>query len=78
MESSFNSLIRLLLPDYLIDYFELTSVEQKQKILHLYLEEVNKPPNEHSKDTLQSKGFFDGITVQDFTIWEYKVSFISK
>lgn len=73
MESSFNSLIRLLLPDYIINHFELKSVEQKQETLHLYLEEINKPPTEYSQDKLQSKGFFDSITVQDFPIREYKV-----
>ena len=73
MESSFNSLIRLLLPDYIINHFKLKSVEQKQETLHLYLEEINKPPTEYSQDKLQSKGFFDSITVQDFPIREYKV-----
>lgn len=73
MESSFNSLIGLFLPQYIIEHFELKSVEQKQETLHLYLEEINKSPTEYSQDKLQSKGFFDSITVQDFPIREFKV-----
>jgi hypothetical protein len=73
MESSFSGLIRLLLPDYIIDHFELTAVEQKEETLHLYLEELNNPPSEYTNDRLQSKGFFDSITVQDFPIREHKV-----
>lgn len=73
MESSFNSLLKILLPNYIIDYFELTVIEQKEETLHLYLEEINKTPIEYSQYKLQSKGFFEPITVQDFPIREYKV-----
>lgn len=73
MDSSFNTLIGLLLPEYLTHYFELTSIDQQEDVLHLYLEELNKVPVEFSKDKLQSKGFFESITVQDFPIREYKV-----
>ncbi|WP_428223790.1 ISAon1 family transposase N-terminal region protein [Flavobacterium sp.] len=73
MDSSFNNLVHLLLPEYIIEYFELTLIDKKQEILHLYLEEINKPPIEYSQDKLQSKGFFESITVQDFPIRELKV-----
>ena len=73
MDSSFNTLITLLLPEYLTHYFELTSIDKQEDVLHLYLEELNKFPVEFSKDKLQSKGFFESITVQDFPIREYKV-----
>lgn len=73
MDSSFNSLITLLLPEYLTLYFELTSIDKQDDVLHLYLEELNKIPVEYSNDQLQSKGFFESITVQDFPIREHKV-----
>lgn len=73
MDSSFNTLISLLLPEYLTHYFELTSIDKQEEVLHLYLEELNKVPVAFSKDKLQSKGFFESITVQDFPIREYKV-----
>ncbi len=73
MDSSFNTLISLLLPEYLTHYFELTLVDKQEEVLHLHLEELNKVPLEFSKDKLQSKGFFESITVQDFPIRGYKV-----
>ena len=73
MEESFNILIKLLLPSYIIDHFELKTIDKQDEILHLNLEEKNNVPSEYSKDLLQSKGFFDPITVQDFPIREYKV-----
>ena len=39
----------------------------------IILEELNKIPVEYSNDQLQSKGFFESITVQDFPIREHKV-----
>jgi hypothetical protein len=36
--------------------------------LHLYFEEMNKPPVEHATKLLISKGFHDEITVQDFPL----------
>lgn len=73
METSFNTLITLLLPEYLTHYFELTSINKQEEVLHLYLEELNKVPIEYSKDQLQSKGFFESITVQDFPIRGHQV-----
>ncbi len=73
MSSSFNNLIQLLLPSYILEHFELVSFEQKQETLHLYLEETNKPPVEYSNGNLRSKGFFESITLQDFPIREHKV-----
>jgi hypothetical protein len=73
MDSSFNSLITLLLPEYLTHYFELISIDKQEEVLHLFLEELNKIPIEYSKDKVQSKGFLEPITVQDFPIREYKV-----
>lgn len=73
MSSSFNNLIQLLLPSYILEHFELVSFEQKQETLHLYLEEANKPPIEYSNGNLRSKGFFESITLQDFPIREHKV-----
>jgi hypothetical protein len=61
-------LLKLFLPDILVDYFELTKSNQDGENLHLYFEELNKPPVEHSSRILISKGFHDEITVQDFPL----------
>jgi len=73
MDDSFRELLKILLPPIIFDYFELIKMDKQEEVLHLYLEEQNKQPKEFSSDKLQSKGFFDEITVQDFPIRGYQV-----
>lgn len=61
-------LLKLFLPELLVKHFDLTSINQEGEVLHLYFEEQNKPPVEHQKRALVSKGFHDEITVQDFPL----------
>lgn len=61
-------LLKLLLPEYLVDYFDVITSEKKGEQLHLSFEEKNSPPSEYAKQQLSSKGFFDEIVVQDFPI----------
>ena len=42
-------LLKLLLPKYLVDYFDVLRYEQKGEELHLYFEEKNVIPEEFSK-----------------------------
>lgn len=58
----------MLLPEYLVDCFEVLHYEQKGEELHLYFEEKNEQPEEFLGHKLSSKGFFDEIIVQDFPI----------
>jgi hypothetical protein len=37
MQDSLSELIKLLLPEIIIEYFELTSYKKGDEILHLYL-----------------------------------------
>jgi hypothetical protein len=73
MQDSLKELIKLLLPEIIVDYFELTSYEKYQEILHLYLKEINSIPKEYRESKLSSKGFFDQITVQDFPFRGHQV-----
>ena len=73
MQDSFTDLLKLLLPEIIVDYFELTSYEKGDEILHLYLKEINSIPKEHRDSKLSSKGFFEEITVQDFPIRGHQV-----
>lgn len=77
MTNSYLPFLKLILPDQLLEYFELTShrqeKEEKGDTLHLYLQEVNTVPSEYSSCKLSSKGFFDEITIQDFPIRGQKV-----
>ena len=59
---------KLLLPEVLVSYFDLTKHEVKEKEIHFYFTELNNTPEELKGVTLSSKGFFAEATVQDFPI----------
>lgn len=61
-------LLKLLLPEYLVDYFDVVEYKSEGEKLHLYFEEKNNPPQEFGKDKLSSKGFHNEVVVQDFPI----------
>jgi hypothetical protein len=68
MQDSYSELIKLL-PEIIVEYFELTS----------YKKEMNSPPlkevNSFSKNRNLIKFlFFDEITVQDFQLWTSGIS----
>lgn len=60
--------LKLLLPEFLIDHFEIVKFEEINKVVHLYFEEKNTIPKEFASITLQSKGFLPEITVDDFPL----------
>lgn len=66
-------LLKLVLPEILIDHFNLVSSKQEGETLHLYFEEQNKPPVEYSTRPLISKGFHDEISIQDFPLRSKRV-----
>jgi hypothetical protein len=61
-------LLKLMLPDFLVDHFEVVSANNTEETLHLYFEEKVKPPKEFNAFELVSKGFQDEITIQDFPL----------
>jgi len=63
-----HELLKFLLPPYLVEYFDIVKIEEKDGLLHLYFEEKNTVPNEFSLLQLQSKGFHEEITVDDFPL----------
>ncbi|MBB2150342.1 ISAon1 family transposase N-terminal region protein, partial [Pedobacter gandavensis] len=74
MSDAAETLISLLLPEGILDYFELTKVEKEAKILNFYLEEKNIAPEGYDKKDLESKGFFPEVGIQDFPIRGQKVA----
>ncbi len=68
MHESLNFIIDLVLPEGVKKYFEVIKHESDDDNLHLYLDELNIYPDEYQEDKLESKGFYDSITVQDFPI----------
>ena len=75
LQDSYIDLVKLLLPEILVDNFELTSFtkDEKEEILHLYLKEIYSIPKEYRTEKISSKGFFPEITVQDFPIRGHRV-----
>ena len=61
-------LLKFMLPDFLVDHFEVVSANNSEEILHLYFEENAKLPEEFNAFELVSKGFLDEITIQDFPL----------
>lgn len=61
-------LLKFMLPDFLLDNFEIISALNSEQNLHLYFEEKSKPPKEFDSLELVSKGFLDEITIQDFPL----------
>ena len=61
-------LLKFMLPDFLVEHFEVVSATNTEEILHLYFEEKIKSPQEFSAFELVSKGFQDEITIQDFPL----------
>ncbi len=68
MSSPDYTLLKYLLPDGLLEYFEITKVDLQSDVFSIYLSELNNIPKEYTQDKLISKGFYDEIRVQDFPI----------
>ena len=66
--SNDSELLKLLLPEFLINHFEILKFEEENNVLHLYFEEKNTVPKEFSSLVVQSKGFLPEITVDDFPL----------
>ncbi|MEZ7503733.1 transposase [Flavobacterium sp. Arc2] len=59
-------LLKFMLPDFLIENFEIISATNSEENLHLYFEEKATPRKEFDAVELVYKGFLDEITIQDF------------
>jgi hypothetical protein len=73
IQDSHVALLELLLPDYILAYFDLKEVRKEVDVYHLDLEEINRSPQDSNAGKLLSKGFFPSITVQDFPIRGHNV-----
>lgn len=65
---SYIELLKLILPEFLIENFNLTAFKKSEENLHLYFDEKASIPKEFSALELVSKGFMDEITIQDFPL----------
>lgn len=73
MQESYLALVRFLLPEGILDYFELSKIVEGLTGLNIYLEEKNLAPFEYQDQKLESKGFLPETYIQDFPIRNQKV-----
>lgn len=78
MSASYETLVRLILPEGILEYFELTNVSHTETGLNIYLEEKNLAPSGYEKSQLESKGFLPETAIQDFPIRGHKVALCIK
>ena len=64
----YNDFIKMILPEILVEHFNLTESKKVGEKLNLYFEEKNDPLKEFRELQLVSKGFHNTITVQDFPL----------
>lgn len=58
----------LLLPEGLLDYFEVASAQSNTDDYTISLVEKNLEPDEFSRRSLSSNGFYNEITIKDFPL----------
>jgi len=79
LSTAYETLVRLILPEGLLEYFELTDVRSSESgQLNIYLEEKNLAPAGYEKAQLESKGFLPETAIQDFPIRGHKVALCIK
>lgn len=61
-------LLASILPSGILEYFTISTLKNNPDSFNIYLEEKNIHPIEYKGQELTSKGFFELITVQDFSL----------
>lgn len=62
------SILALILPKEILEYFTVTNLLIEDKEVHLYLDERNEVPDMYSNEKLISKGFYPEAVIQDFPL----------
>lgn len=60
-------ILRILLPEGILNFFTVTQIENTPALYKIFLEEKNIPP-ENIEGKLVSKGFCEPISIQDFPL----------
>lgn len=58
----------LLLPEGMLEYFEIERVDENLQAIHIFLTEKNEAPAEYKNEKISSKGFLEEIQIQDFPL----------
>lgn len=67
--------LKYFLPEEFITHFDVKFIEEANDELIVYLDEKNIPPPSYNKNEVDSKGFTELITIQDFPSRNRKVLF---
>ncbi|ACU63398.1 hypothetical protein Cpin_5982 [Chitinophaga pinensis DSM 2588] len=67
-----------MLPEGILEYFELANTTKDSKEINIFLEEKNIVPEEYKDQSLHSKSFLPEIQVQDIPIRGHKVALCIK
>ena len=67
-QDNYSALVSLLLPEGILEYFDIVNTVNDKSGLSIYLEEKNLPPQGCKAENLESKGFLPEVRVQDFPI----------
>ena len=79
LSNAYETLARLILPEGLLDYFEITNIVQVgDGQLNIHLQEKNLAPAGYEQSQLESKGFLPETAIQDFPIRGHKVALCIK
>jgi len=78
MNTELKTVLKLLLPEFLIDNFELIKVEEIDSKIDLYLEENKELPKEFEEMKLISHGFHKEVKIKDFPIRAKQVTLYIK
>jgi len=65
-QDNFQQLAGFLLPEGLLDFFEIEEVYKTGAGFHIHLVEKNIVPKEYNNQRVLSKGFLPEIKIQDF------------
>ena len=71
---SYTDLIKLILPEFLVDHFDLTRTTKADEKMHLYFEERNIVPEEAKGRILIAHGFLNEITPDGTSRWQWNNS----
>lgn len=72
----YNLLIELakyVIPKELLEYFELTDIQEEGAVLHFHFDELNVIPPKYSDLELSPNGFYAESMIKDFPLRDRKV-----
>lgn len=64
----YKSIVKLLLPSEIFDYFDITNLVIEDQAVRVFLDERDIKPTGYSDQKLTSKGFHSESIIQDFPI----------